>query len=40
VQYLKLGRSGLDVSPIAIGATTHGEPMTRKSPGSGPRSRG
>jgi aryl-alcohol dehydrogenase-like predicted oxidoreductase len=26
VQYLKLGRSGLDVSPIAIGAMTYGEP--------------
>jgi 1-deoxyxylulose-5-phosphate synthase len=26
VRYLKLGRSGLDVSPIAIGAMTYGEP--------------
>ncbi|HEY6500980.1 MAG TPA: aldo/keto reductase [Streptosporangiaceae bacterium] len=26
MQYLKLGRSGLDVSPIAIGAMTYGEP--------------
>jgi len=26
VQYLKLGRTGLDVSPIAIGAMTYGEP--------------
>jgi 1-deoxyxylulose-5-phosphate synthase len=26
VYYLKLGRSGLDVSPIAIGAMTYGEP--------------
>src|ERR1700743_662665 len=26
VHYLKLGRSGLDVSPIAIGAMTYGEP--------------
>jgi 1-deoxyxylulose-5-phosphate synthase len=26
VQYIKLGRTGLDVSPIAIGAMTYGEP--------------
>jgi 1-deoxyxylulose-5-phosphate synthase len=26
VEYVKLGRSGLDVSPIAIGAMTYGEP--------------
>jgi predicted oxidoreductase len=26
MQYVKLGRSGLDVSPIAIGAMTYGEP--------------
>jgi aryl-alcohol dehydrogenase-like predicted oxidoreductase len=26
VRYLKLGRTGLDVSPIAIGAMTYGEP--------------
>ena len=26
MQYLKLGRTGLDVSPIAIGAMTYGEP--------------
>jgi 1-deoxyxylulose-5-phosphate synthase len=26
VQYIKLGRTGLDVSPVAIGAMTYGEP--------------
>ena len=26
MRYLKLGRTGLDVSPIAIGAMTYGEP--------------
>jgi aryl-alcohol dehydrogenase-like predicted oxidoreductase len=26
MQYIKLGRTGLDVSPIAIGAMTYGEP--------------
>src|SRR5258708_5999810 len=26
MRYIKLGRSGLDVSPIAIGAMTYGEP--------------
>src|ERR1700749_3421483 len=26
VRYIKLGRTGLDVSPIAIGAMTYGEP--------------
>jgi aryl-alcohol dehydrogenase-like predicted oxidoreductase len=27
VQYIKLGRTGLDVSPIAIGAMTYGDPQ-------------
>jgi aryl-alcohol dehydrogenase-like predicted oxidoreductase len=26
VQYIKLGTTGLDVSPIAIGAMTYGDP--------------
>ena len=26
MQYIKLGTTGLDVSPIAIGAMTYGEP--------------
>ena len=26
MRYIKLGRSGLDVSPVAIGAMTYGEP--------------
>ena len=26
MQYVKLGHSGLDVSPICIGAMTYGEP--------------
>jgi aryl-alcohol dehydrogenase-like predicted oxidoreductase len=26
VRYIKLGRTGLDVSPVAIGAMTYGEP--------------
>jgi aryl-alcohol dehydrogenase-like predicted oxidoreductase len=37
MKYIKLGTSGLDVSPIAIGAMTHGEPG-RAHP-SGPRRR-
>ncbi len=26
MRYIKLGASGLDVSPVAIGAMTYGEP--------------
>jgi aryl-alcohol dehydrogenase-like predicted oxidoreductase len=26
MQYIKLGNTGLDVSPIAIGAMTYGDP--------------
>ena len=29
MRYIKLGTTGLDVSPIAIGAMTYGEPARR-----------
>jgi aryl-alcohol dehydrogenase-like predicted oxidoreductase len=32
MRYIKLGHTGLDVSPIAIGAMTYGETITICSP--------